>query len=133
MRKAVLDTNILASGVFWAGTPHQVLQAWMAGRFRWVISEEIFDEYREVLLELASGKPEVDVNRILKLVAVGAEKVRPVAFARPICTDADDDKFLGAAVAAGAEFVVSGDKALLKVGTFRQVRIVSAREFLERL
>lgn len=133
MIKAVVDTNIFASGVFWKGAPHQVLQAWMNGRFRWVVSAEIMDEYSRVLMELARGKLDVDVDRILEAVSVNAEMVRAVVFAKQICTDPDDDKFLGAAVAAGAEFVVSGDKALLKVGTYKQVRVVGAREFLGHL
>ena len=59
MIKAVVDTNIFASGVFWKGAPSDVLQAWMKGRFRWVVSAEIMDEYNRVLTELARGKLDV--------------------------------------------------------------------------
>src|SRR5262245_58833105 len=116
MIKAIIDTNIFASGVFWQGAPFQILQSWERKRFAWVVSAEILEEYNRVLLEMATGRTDIDVGRILDVVSLNAELVRPIAFARPICTDPDDDKFLGAAVVAGADFVVSGDRALLKVG-----------------
>jgi uncharacterized protein len=133
MIKAVIDTNIFASGVFWKGAPYQVLQAWERKRFIWVVSAEILEEYHRVLVEMSSGRADIDVGRIVDVVSLGAELVRPVVFARPICTDSDDDKFLGAAIAAGASFVVSGDKALLKVGAYKQVQVVGAREFSRHL
>ena len=102
----------------------------MKGRFRWVTSTEILEEYRRVLLEMAKGRLDVDVDRILEVVSLNTEVVRGIAFAKPVCTDPDDDKFLGAAIAAGAEFVVSGDKALLRVGTYRQVQVITAKAFL---
>jgi len=78
----------------------------------------------------ARGKLDVDVDRNLEAVGVNAEVVRSVAFAKPVCTDPDDDKFLDA---AGVKFVVSGDMALLRVATYRQVQVVSARRFLSSL
>lgn len=105
----------------------------MKGRFHWVGSAEILEEYRRVLLELARGKVDVDVDRILETVSVNAEVVSAVVFTRPICSDPDDDKFLGTAIAAGAEYVVSGDKALLRVGSYQQIQVVSARQFLNQL
>ena len=44
-----------------------------------------------------------------------------------------DDKFLECASAAGADYVVSGDKHLLKVVRHRKTKIVSADEFLQVL
>ena len=46
--------------------------------------------------------------------------------------DPDDDRILECAVAAGAQLLVSGDKHLLRLGAFEDVRIVSVAECLER-
>ena len=47
------------------------------------------------------------------------------------CRDADDDKFIACAVAASADFIVSGDRDLLDMGKCKSVRIVSASAFLK--
>ncbi len=46
--------------------------------------------------------------------------------------DPDDDVFLRLAVDGGAEFVVTGDRHLLKLVRFRDIEIVTASEFLRR-
>lgn len=43
--RVVLDTNVLVSGVFFAGLPGLILKAWRDGRFELVLSEEIIEEY----------------------------------------------------------------------------------------
>lgn len=47
-----------------------------------------------------------------------------------VADDEEDDRVLGTAVKAGADFLVTRDKGLLAVGSYRGVRIVTAREFL---
>lgn len=47
--------------------------------------------------------------------------------------DADDDKFIDAALASGAAIIVSGDKHLLTLGSVEGIEIVTARGFLDRL
>lgn len=132
--KAVIDTNVFVSGVFWKGPPHRILQAWKRGEFTWVVSPPILKEYRRVLDELAEKYPPgTDRERLLEVFETHAEAVEPVAFARPVCGDPDDDKFLGAALAARAGFVVTGDRALLAVDGFRGLQVIPARDFLVRL
>jgi hypothetical protein len=41
--------------------------------------------------------------------------VEPVSLAGTVCKDPDDDKFLEAAIAADADYIVSGDAALLRL------------------
>jgi len=98
--RAVIDTNVFVSGIFWKGPPHQILVAWQAGHFKLVLSSSILEEYRRVLAELAAKYPGVQYERLLELVELHAEIASPIAFARPVCTDPDDDKFLAAAIAA---------------------------------
>ena len=129
--KAVVDTNVFVSGIFWKGPPHQVLQAWQEGRFRLVVSPPVLEEYRRVLVELQARYSQVRFERILELVELNAEVVEPVVFTRRVCSDPDDDKFLATALAAGAEFVVTGDRALLAVKSFQGIRVVDPRAFLK--
>jgi putative PIN family toxin of toxin-antitoxin system len=47
--------------------------------------------------------------------------------------DPDDDKFLECAVAGRAGYVVTGDRDLRELGSFRGITILTAGEFLERM
>jgi len=59
-----------------------------------------------------------------------AKHVTPVERLRVVTSDADDDKILECAVAAGSEIVVTGDAHLLSLGDFSGIRIQRVAEFL---
>jgi len=131
--KAILDTNVFISGVFWKGPPFEILKAWEEQRFRLAISVPILDEYRRVLDELTKQRAVQALTSILKIIEIHSEMVEPVAFAGPVCSDPDDDKFLEAAIAAGADYVVSGDRALVDLKYYHGVEIVRPSRFLKVL
>lgn len=131
--KVVVDTNVFISGVFWKGAPSKVLEAWSQGRFRLVLSPDIFTEYQRVIEELGRKFPEVDAGKILDLVGYHAEVVPDLKFTTPIYSDPDDDKFLAAALSAKASFIVTGDKALLKLTEFHGAKIVQPSAFLKAI
>ncbi len=128
--KIVIDTNVFASGVYWKGPPYRILQMWESGRFKLVVSPPILDEYRRVLIELSIHRPGIQFERALALIDLHADVVKPIKFAHPICSDPDDDKFLGTALSAGASYVITGDKALLKQNGFRDLQVLSPKSFL---
>ena len=133
MSKAVLDTNVLISGTFWKGPPFEILLAWQKRRFQMAISLPILDEYRRVTVEMTRKRPFPAALRILELIEVHSQIVEPVSLAKPVCSDVDDDKFLEAALAADADYVVSGDAELLQVKHFQGIAIVRPAEFLRSL
>jgi len=129
--KIVLDTNVLVSGIFFAGAPYEILKAWYDRKVDLVISLEILDEYQRVAEELAQEFSGVDVARILDLLTVGAEIVHAPPLPEPVCSDPEDDKFLACAVAGSDKYVCTGDKQLLKVSRHGNVEIVNPRWFVE--
>lgn len=58
------------------------------------------------------------------------ETIEPDDAVRGVAPDLEDDLVLGTAVAARADYLVTGDKGLLAIGEYRGVSIVTAREFL---
>lgn len=50
-----------------------------------------------------------------------------------VCQDADDDKYVAAALEGRVAFVVTGDQDFLSLGQHESVRIISPRAFLELL
>jgi putative PIN family toxin of toxin-antitoxin system len=128
--KVVLDTNVLISGVFFSGPPHQILKAWRDGEVQIVVSALILTEYQRVGHALAEQFPDVDIGPILELLAVGAELASSSALPGPVCADPDDDKFLACAATSGTKFLISGDKQLLKASGYRGIEVLTPRKFV---
>jgi len=129
--KVLLDTNVLVSGIFFGGVPGRILEAWRQGRIQLVLSAEILGEYQRVGHELAARYSGADIEALLGLLAVHAEVVAAPALAAPVSSDADDDKFLACALAAGNALIVSGDKHLLDCSGWRGIRVLRPRRFAD--
>ena len=128
--KAVLDTNVLISGVFWKGPPFEILGAWQKRRFTLVLSPAILEEYRRVLHEMMKKRPLGVLSSILEVIELHSEMINPGRFPEHVCSDPDDDKFLEAAFASDADYVVTGDAALLKLKNYQGTQIVTPPQFL---
>ena len=130
--RIVLDTNVFISGVFFTGPPHQILKAWRDGKVRILVSPSILEEYHRVRIELASQFNDVDLKPFLDLLAVQAEIILAPSLPLVIDEDPSDNKFLECAVAGNAACIVSGDRHLLKLSNFQEIRILKPRDFVQR-
>ena len=132
MRRVVLDTNIIISSAL-GGALEIILDKWVEEAFQVVVTSEILDEYLEVLNRPKFKIKQTTIDKITRYIYLFAEFVAPEERIHFIEADPKDDKFLDAAVAGDAEYIVSGDKHLLELKEFRQISILSAREFLDWL
>ncbi len=73
----------------------------------------------------------MNLGPILQLVLSNSELVSTPPLPEPLCRDPDDDKFVACAVAAEAQFLVSGDQDLLALSGVMGVTILSPRTFLD--
>ena len=132
--RAVVDTSVWVSGIFWTGLPHRLLLRWRDGEFEAVVSPVLLDELNRVLHAIAQtiGAPAGLADEWADLVALGAELVIP-AEAVAVCRDPDDNAVLEAALAGLVDCIVSGDQDLLSLGEFRGIPIVTPRQFADWL
>ena len=72
-----------------------------------------------------------DAAAIRERILYVAEVVRPKRELHVIDDDPDDDRVLECAVEAGADFIITGDRHLLKLGNYGASKILTAREFLD--
>lgn len=134
MKRVVLDTNVLVSSLLFKGRLTRFVDLWRKGKIIPVISRETFAELRDVLhypkfaLERDEIRAIVD-DEILPFFEVVDVKEEVTG----ACRDPYDDQFLAAAINAGATWIVTGDKDLLDMGTYRGVKIVAPQEFLDSL
>lgn len=129
--KIVVDTNVLISGVFFGGFPRTVLSSIVEKKITAFATTEIVDEYEEIVQEMILRK-QGHLNRdILSPLISALEIIESVSSIR-ISRDPDDDKFINCAKDARALYIVSGDKDLLVLERYEDIKIVTAREFCER-
>lgn len=128
---AVLDTNVLLSALHPSGgPPAEILDAWSAGKFRLINSNEQIDEFKRAVdyPKLRSLLPRRAVGRVVNRLheaEVVLRRLRRVGDS----PDPGDEYLLAMAMAGGADFLVTGDKALLGLGRVASTRIVSPRRF----
>lgn len=129
MRRVVADTNVLVSAIEFGGKPKQLLDLAIDGHIVLAISEPILDETRRVLGDKFHRTPEQlrETDRQLRVIA---STVTPAESISAVDADPSDDRILECAVAADAEFILSGDKHLLALGSFRGIPIRRVGEFL---
>lgn len=131
--RAVLDTNILVSGLCFGGLPARILRLSLAGRIECLTSPYLVDEFKAVM-KLKFPDREAAV---LETLNEFAELWRLVpAASRPrlavVSADPDDDHVLECALAGTAECIVSGDKHLLDLKQYRGIVILTPAQFLRR-
>jgi putative PIN family toxin of toxin-antitoxin system len=127
--RAVIDTNIFLAGLLNAdGGAAKIIRAFQDGEFELIVTHEVFDEYVRVIHLFDNDVPAHKSEELLELVFAKAVKVRPAA-ARGLCSDADDEKFLSAALGGHADFIVTKNKKHFPKDA-ASVKIVNVREFL---
>lgn len=134
--RVVLDTNVLLVSIPF-GTPYYpIFDAFLNGAFEICVTTDILNEYAEKLQEKYSLRPNVAANT-LKAIENSPDVVQisKYFFWNLIREDPDDNKFVGCAIAANADFIVTQDHhfRVLKDIPFPRVSVVAADDFLKIL
>lgn len=138
MLKAVLNTNVVVSGtIVNYGPPCAILQAWREGQFTAITSETLLAEIREKLEEPRIKRTYKLTDREISLIIIALRKyshlVKGKLTLKVIKEDPDDDQVIIAAVEGKANYIVSCDRHLLELETYKSIKIVPPAEFVKVL
>jgi putative PIN family toxin of toxin-antitoxin system len=133
--RIVLDTNIVISGLLWNGPSHELLANLDLNSVALYSSFPMLAELAKVLhrtklaRQIASSQssPEQLLDRYVHSVTL----VVPQETGR-LAPDVDDDMVIGTAMAASADFLITGDAPLLSVRRYEGGEISTVREMLQR-
>lgn len=134
MKRAIIDTNVFVAALLFEGECSRLVPLWQGRRFVYLLSRPILDEYLRVLsypkFELTDKEIKVLISEDL-LPYVEVVQVKDVKV--PRLKDRDDEKFIQAALSGNADYLVTGDSAVLELKRVKKVKIVSPIDFLRSL
>jgi putative PIN family toxin of toxin-antitoxin system len=139
MLRVVVDTNVIVSGILSRkGAPYELSKAWRGRRFLLLSSSAILTEVRAVLqyphIRKKYPLSDEEVEQTIALLEQDALLVRGDAHVTgSIPDDPKDEMFLACALDGQADFIVSGDHHLLNLRFYREIPVITTREFLEQL
>ena len=131
---AVLDTNVLVSGLGWRNTvPAHLVDQALAGRFLLVTSPDLLAEVDRVLrypkLAPVLSEPAAIIDLIRRVSVVVTPGAR-----LSVVNDEPDNRLLEVAVEARADAIITGDRHVLSLGAeYEGIKLMQPRQFLELL
>ena len=136
--KAVLDTNVFVSGIFFGGIPRKVLDLIENDKITPCFTPLTFLELKTLLLDekfisLREILP-FSINDFLEnLKKYSAFYPKPDKILKIIKNDPADNHFLACALLGGASYIFSGDKHLLNLKKFQNIPILTPKQFLAEI
>ena len=125
----MFDTNVLVSALALpGGRGDEALRRIVDGEDSLALSKAILDELLSVLARKFDHDREA-LARVAVFLSEAAEFVEPTE-RLAVLADEPDNRILECALAAGAQLVVTGDRAMLAHGDYRGIRVVSLSSYL---
>ena len=134
MTRVVLDTNCLIASLSRTSKSYSVWRGLYEGRYVLCVSNEILEEYQEIIAQKTNSRIAENVIQFL-LNSEFVEFITPYYHFELITADHDDNKFVDCAVAANATYIVSNDKHYkpLEHIAFPYLLVIQLEKFVEIL
>jgi len=130
--KLVLDTNIFISAFYWGGEPLKLINRIIEGQDELFVSNEILNETASAMARPKfKTKPEI-IDRYIRTIEKIGKKVFITGNVKGICRDRDDDDKIECGILSGADFLITGDEDLLVLKNYKQLKILTVKEFLDK-
>jgi len=128
--RLVLDTNVLLAAALVPGLCRELIQKRTHGH-EFICSRALLGEFAEKLQQKFGVVPESFPLYVAYRARVGLIEAPPLP--APVCRDPDDDIVLAVAFAGEVDCIITGDRDLLVLKKYGDIRILSPRQFLELL
>ncbi len=132
MIKVVLDTNIIISAIIFGGKPRIILEGAIKGKFRLCISGDIINELNRILKRPKFDFPLEIIQLITNELLLISDLIVPSVKITVIESDPADNMILECAKEANADYIVTDDTHLLKIGSFKNIKIVTPSQFIDK-
>jgi len=136
---AVLDTNVVIAGLLWAGPPYSLLMRATERRDLLLVTTptliaELGDTLALPRFRRRIADAAMSIEQLVAAYRDATWLVTPHDVPRVVTDDVDDDHVIAAAVAARAQYIVTGDRThLLPIGSHGETAIISPRQCLDLL
>ncbi len=129
--KIFFDTNVYVAEALVVGTAARLVNATLKGRWRIYASTELLDEVVEVIERLGFSKRFALLLR--RRVVNRSTLVKPVPSRHQVPDDPKDGRVLRAALAAGADLLVTNDRHVLSLDPYEGLKIISMTAYFQIL
>ncbi|MBM3283611.1 putative toxin-antitoxin system toxin component, PIN family [Candidatus Gottesmanbacteria bacterium] len=127
--KVVKDTNIYLSGIIFGGNSRHILDILIEKKIIGIASPAILLEISQKLeKKFKWGKEQILIT--IKTIGKTATIIRPKKRLNIVTTDKNDNKIIEAGVEGRADYIITGDRHLLRIKKYGNIKIVSPAEFL---
>lgn len=127
--KALFDTNVLLAAFLTEGVCAKLLVRSRKRQFDLVTCPFILHEFERILAKKFTATKQERENALALITEAAQDIVQPSEVLSGVCRDKDDDNVLSCAVEAAVDYLVTGDKDLLTLKKFREIRIITPRDF----
>ena len=135
--RLVLDTNTALSGLLWQGTPGKLIDAAKRQEVALFSSTPLLAELLGVMGRVkfadALAARGLQVQTLFEGYAALVQLVVPAQISATVVRDPADDAVLACALAAQANYIVSGDAHLLDLKQYQEMPIITAAQAMQAI
>jgi putative PIN family toxin of toxin-antitoxin system len=132
MAQVVIDTNVLVSALIKNGKSRKLVLK-LLKEHTVIVSNQLLAELADVISRDKFSVTSSQVDRFISILARNAKMVSVHCISKVILEDPDDDMILATALIGKANYIISGDKHLLKIASYNKLKIVSVTEFINKI
>ncbi len=134
MKTITVDTNVLISATFWYGASYRIIKEVEEGRIILILSPQIIKEFAEVLDYEEIQEKIIHKNLEMKMTVAKIKELAVIVYpsekVEVVKEDPDDNEIIECAIEGKADCLISQDKHLLEVKSYRGIAILTPEEFL---
>jgi putative PIN family toxin of toxin-antitoxin system len=131
--KIVLDSNVFVSSFYWQGNPRKVFDRITNGFDELYITDEILKEISAVMSSKKFDTNKHEIEEYIEIIESYSVKIFSKNRIEEVSRDKDDDKILQCGLAGNVDFIITGDKDLLVLKKYKDMKIINPKDYLENI